>query len=117
MQLLEAAGAGNGRGRRWRLGRPVSGHLVGNPLVLPDPADALVGIHRRLVLHHPSAVQWLHQSTGPGRRSATENHPTAQDLRREHDRNEANMWRLTQHPPSSISLPVGHERQYDCALG
>jgi len=66
---------------------------VGNPVVLPDSAVAVVGIHPGLVLHHPAAVQRLHQGIGRRRGGAAETHSAAENLRREHDRHEADMWR------------------------
>ena len=67
---------------------------MGNRVVLLDPAVAVVGVHPRLVLRHPAAVQRLHQGTRRRRGGAAQGHPTAQDLRREHDRDEAGVRRM-----------------------
>ena len=69
-------------------------HPVGNRLVLLDPVVAVVGTLPRLVLRHPAAVQRLHQGTRRRRGGAAEGHPTTQDLRREHDRDEAGVRRM-----------------------
>ena len=68
---------------------------MGNPLVLLDSAVAVVSIHPGLVLHHPAAVQRLHQGIRRRRGVAAETHSAAENLCREHDCHEADMWRLT----------------------
>ena len=67
------------------------GHPVGDHLVPAHLPGALAGVHPRVVLHHPAAVQRLHQGAGPDRGVAAQVDPAAQDLCREHDRHEAGV--------------------------
>ena len=72
----------------------MSRYPVRNHLVLIDLRDMDAVVSSLLVLHHSATVRWLLQSGGDLRTGSAESHPAAQDLRQEHDRDEADLLRL-----------------------
>ena len=73
----------------------MSRYPVRNHLVLIDLRDMDAVVSSLLALHHSATVQWLLQSGGDLRTGSVEPvHPAAQDLRQEHDGDEADLLRL-----------------------